>query len=379
MEKERITQISMYSLILVAIIVQTRIASSFFQLAMWIGIFMISFFISSTHKQYRANEDKAKLVLISIIGYYIFYILLGLLVGFRNSPYSLKLSEIIKNILFFVGLQVLREIVRTKMLTSSKSMWIYGLVTILFILLQLDFNMAIHSFVNLEELLQFVLVEFLPVVIEGIVLSYLSVTGGYLLNLTYTIPNALALILIPIFPDVDWFITTTSRYVLYLILFLFVSYEHLVRVKRGTKKQRRKEHPIKTIPIIIVVLAVVGFVAGLFPYKPVAVMSNSMYPSFSKGYMCIVEQIRDKNQIEQLKVEDVIEYEYNQTFVLHRIIGIEKTKEETMFVTKGDNNPSRDLLLVSQEQVVGIVRYAIPYLGYPSVWFTEFLLANRNL
>ena len=33
---------------------------------------------------------------------------------------------------------------------------------------------------------------------------------------------------------------------------------------------------------------------------------------------------------------------------------------------------------VEEEQVVGVVTYVVPYLGYPSVWFSEWIHRNSN-
>jgi hypothetical protein len=41
-----------------------------------------------------------------------------------------------------------------------------------------------------------------------------------------------------------------------------------------------------------------------------------------------------------------------------------------VFVTKGDNNHDKDPL-VSQSQIIGIVRAKIPLIGYPSVWLLQ--------
>ena len=57
--------------------------------------------------------------------------------------------------------------------------------------------------------------------------------------------------------------------------------------------------------------------------------------------------------------------------ITHRIVRIEQgEKGQRIFITKGDNSPSEDKP-VTGDQIVGIVRGAIPYAGYPSVWLQE--------
>ena len=97
-----------------------------------------------------------------------------------------------------------------------------------------------------------------------------------------------------------------------------------------------------------------------------------MYPEFTRGTVLIVKEYKN----EEIKVNDIIEYELNGNLIVHRVIEIEKEVLENYYITKGDNNPDTDLLPVAQDQVKGIVKFKIPYLGYPSVLFSEILL-NR--
>jgi hypothetical protein len=56
------------------------------------------------------------------------------------------------------------------------------------------------------------------------------------------------------------------------------------------------------------------------------------------------------------------------------VIAIDFTSDgsgKRVFLTQGDNSPSPDMP-VKAEQIVGIVRAQVPYVGYPSVWLKEF-------
>ena len=87
----------------------------------------------------------------------------------------------------------------------------------------------------------------------------------------------------------------------------------------------------------------------------------------------IVQKITDYKQILKIQEGDIIEYQLNDIFVLHRVNKIIQTDTGFYYYTKGDSNASQDVLPVKEEQVEGKVLYVIPYLGYPSVWFSEWL------
>lgn len=202
-------------------------------------------------------------------------------------------------------------------------------------------------------------------------------TGGELLVYSYRIPIALATVLLPIFPNVDWFFSSMLEVLVSLILFVFINYEHTIKVNRLTRWQKKKINPKNSVSVIMIVIIFVVFVAGLLPYRPVAVMSNSMVPEFARGYVVIIKKINEKD-IKNIKVGDILEYQLNQSVVIHRIINIEDEKGSLIFTTQGDNNNAPDIKKVEQNQIIGIVKFKIPYVGYPSVWFSEFLFKKES-
>lgn len=323
----------------------------------------------------RNRLDKSKIVLILTIIYLIIYSLTGLKVGYQRTPYSLKATEILKNLFTIVAYSLLLEIIRTELIKHSKSWISFTAITTIFFLLKVEYQ-KFSSTIPLEELLEYILGEFLTSLVESTLLSYLSKSGGLILNFAYTVPINLSIILFPVFPNLNWFIAASIKHVLYLLIFLFTKYED-TNLIRNSKKQIKRENPAKSIPLILAIFLGVVFIGGFLPYKPVAVVSNSMSPYFNRGDICIIKKITDYSQIRNLKEADIIEYQLNNIFVLHRIIGIKESTKGYKYQTKGDNNKEADVLLVDEEQIVGVVTYVIPYLGYPSVWFSEWIHNNK--
>ena len=73
----------------------------------------------------------------------------------------------------------------------------------------------------------------------------------------------------------------------------------------------------------------------------------------------------------KLKLE-VIAYHKEDLIICHRISNVIKTGDKVLYETKGDNNDSTDQLLVETDQVVGIVKYKIKYIGYPTVLLNKY-------
>lgn len=114
-------------------------------------------------------------------------------------------------------------------------------------------------------------------------------------------------------------------------------------------------------------------------YEPLfslyTIVSPSMEPNI-KVYDVIIDlPIRDFRTV---KVNDVITFKSESSIskgmtVTHRVTDIKKVGGRYYFTTKGDNNKSVDSSLVSQDNVLGKVKYRIPQLGR-----IQYFLASRG-
>ena len=120
---------------------------------------------------------------------------------------------------------------------------------------------------------------------------------------------------------------------------------------------------ITTLLVIAVVLLAVALVGvRLIGYTPYAVLSPSMTPKYLPGDLIYVEKT-DPGQITE---GDVITFvvDENSTVVTHRVDAVVRTEHK--FYTKGDANENRDGNPVLYENVLGVVKFSLPKLGYVS-------------
>ena len=114
------------------------------------------------------------------------------------------------------------------------------------------------------------------------------------------------------------------------------------------------------------------FIVGCFKYQPIAVLSNSMKDYYSRGDIVIVEKI-STDDIENIKEKDILYYRYGDKYITHRVYDIKEKEGKLIFFTKGDNNNDVDPWVVNEEDIHGVVRMKIKYLGWPTVWVYELL------
>lgn len=110
------------------------------------------------------------------------------------------------------------------------------------------------------------------------------------------------------------------------------------------------------------VIAAALLVPYLFGYRPLAVLSPSMEPTYPVG--CVV-YVNTKVKPEELKVGDAITFTLSgNTLATHRITAIDSEKRE--YVTQGDANNTSDGARSFDTLVGRVSRYGVPLLGYVS-------------
>lgn len=344
----------------------------------WGILFILCFiYYKNNPLRFRAKNDKVQTIFIFILLYLIIYFSLGLFFGYQRSPYSHSLNGYIKNFIAFFMVVFFREFIRSIFMNNcSKSKLIYAITILLFILVEINFNTLSSAFLSGAEAFKYCCSVLIPLIVKNLLLSYLVVISGHRASMAYTLPLVFSNIILPIFPALDWFMIALCELLLCLCIFINVSRIHEKKTLHLSKRILRKSSPFKKIPTIVLVLLFVLFVAGFFKYVPVAVMSNSMYDLIERGDVVIVSKL-SQDELYVLKVGDIIQYKLDNSFVIHRIIHIDKKNGNLIFTTKGDNNSAPDNKKVTESQIIGIVKLKVPKVGYPSVFLNEFFQKTK--
>ena len=345
----------------------------------WIIIFLISIFINKERiEKVKFKSIKLQIIFIIVVSYLILYFISGLFIGYTKNIYNTSIIGIIKNIYTYIIPIIFMEYTRTALVHSKKNITNYIIITILFIFLSTpNINyILINSdystiFKNSSSII-------LPSIASNILLTYLSITCNYYGNLFYKLPQSIATITLPILPNLNWYYQSVIGILLPLITYIYIKNLNDKINNRDSKKRLRKKSIIKIIYIIIPLVVFICFVAGIFKYKPTAILSNSMKPIYSRGDVVVTKKL-NKKELNNLRKYDIIEYILDGTIVTHRIINIEQHADKTrLYITKGDNNNAADIKKVTESQIIGKVEFSIPKVGYPSVYLNEFFNKNKK-
>lgn len=354
------------------------ISFSFFNFLFY-GLLFLIFILLFRDKKLIRNYHKefSQTVFIISIIYFIIYYILGVIIGYSYNVYSTSFIGILRNIVVIVVPLLFREEVRSRFLFLNKKKFGIFFITLLFIVLEL-FSSTFFTYSNNEELFINFFSIFLPIVLENILLTYLAFIGIRSTVYAYFIPMLISRYFIPITLDVDWFFALLFQLILVVVIFYVSFNEYLWKEKRIYSYKTNKTNSVIYLFGVVLIVSFGLFVAGVFKYRPVAILTYSMEPIFTRGDAVIVEKL-DDDEKNKLKKGDIIQYQVDKTVVVHRIIKVKKEDNKKVYILKGDNNNAKDPKPVYMEQIMGKVLFSIPKVGYPSVWLSEFLHSDQDV
>ena len=345
----------------------------------WLFMAILSYLLTmnETGIRQRSKVDIIQSVVIIMIIYSMLYFSLGLVFGYEKSPYSHEILPIMKNLWSFVIYIAFQEFARFQILKiTPKKLGYYAILTALFMVAEIDFWSFTSNFASNAETFKYFSKVLLPLLVSNCLFTYLAITSGNVASTVYRGVIALLIILLPIYPSINWLIKAMIDIILVVIVALYVNYVDLRASRELNKRSLKKESVTSYIPFVIILIIVVCFVGGTFKYQPIAVLSNSMYPTFSRGDAVVVEKIdsKDIKSLKKLKKGTILYFSKDSNLIIHRIVGIEYEGENRVIIyTKGDNNNTVDGWTVTNEEILGTVKFMVPIVGYPSVLVNELL------
>ena len=305
----------------------------------------------------------------------ILYYLFGIIIGYAESNNYLTLYGLTVFIIPTILKIVFKEHLRNSFLTKSgnnKFLIIY--TTLLFIMIDILSALSVLKMSNMHDLFIFIALVLLPSITVNIFATYINIKVGFMPVIIYLLIFSLYQYIVPIVPDPSEYLKAIIDFVL-PILILFKVRKNVNKYsdedKEIDRNYKKSAIIILIIPIVLTII-IIYFVSGYFRYYALAIASGSMHPIFDRGSVVITEQVNDKyDNYDKLKEGEIIAFKAEKNVVVHRLIRIVNVGDEVYYYTKGDANKEEDNYLIKKENIIGIVRFKIPYIGYPTVWFSE--------
>lgn len=333
--------------LLITFLISFQKISIYLPIIFWLStfIYLKKYFTKYiTIKKIPYHFDKAFII---SLAFTIIYFLSGFKLGFAPSPFKHNLFSLLKNIGIFLIPSLGLEIARYIFVYYNKNKPLaLGLITVIITMIELNFSFI---FLAKNILFKIICVQMIPLIIKNILFTYLAKRDEFFLTIILVIMDNLALIF-GYFPNLDWFKEGTFLLLKYAFIYLAI----------------RPINVTKSYPLLFLTCLIVLFMIGIFNYKPIAILSNSMSPCFKRSDIVIYKKITSQDQLEK---GTIIVFKKQDTIIIHRIYAL----NNDYILTKGDNNNQVDNFKITMDDILGIYQFHIKYLGYPSIWLYEYL------
>ena len=343
----------------------------YYNLIIFLVISLIIFkkFFGFEKDRHRYVKDIIYEIIIFLIIFFILFYIAGIITGFAKTENYYTVYGVFNFILPLILSIILREILRYMMLKKIEGSKLLQITTyLLFVFLEVTTIVYYSDFKSGYETFSFVALTLLPAIVNNIVFNYISYKVGYKPVIIYSLVMALYMYLLPIVPDPNEYIMSIIRIVIPLI-FLNKIYNLFQKEKDEDieTNYNKKSSWYLLMPIVITAI-LVYFTSGYFRFFAVAIASDSMNPVISKGDVVVIDSKSDKSK---LKEGDVIAYRHEDVIVVHRLIQILELNDGNYYYTKGDSNYSKDNYVITEDMILGVVNYRVPYIGLPTVWLNQ--------
>lgn len=332
------------------------------------SLFVLYHVLGRRKNKSMVASNATQLSIIITMLFFLLTYLSGLFLGFLRNSYSLSVVSILKNTIYLIVMIISEEIIR-EMVANRCNVKKLPLVilTIAYILLDLVLVFNINSVNTSLKTFIFVCNTLLPIIARNVLCSYLAYNIGSTPGIIFRLAITLYPYILPIIPDLGYYISSVLGIMVPYIIYMFTS-------KSIKDNERKKISPIRknfwyiNIPLIIVLCFVVSLVSGIFKYQIMAIGSGSMEPLIHVGDAVVFAKLDDDEKMDA-DVGEILVFVHNGRYITHRIVDkYVDSDSKLVYQTKGDNNKDNDNFVVYQEDVIGIVKLKVNYVGLPSIW-----------
>ena len=302
--------------------------------------------------------------LLSVVFLLVFYVL-GLYFGFAKSLVTFNLWTLVLMIIPTAVIIIFSEIIRSIFLTEKNTISKI-LTTVGMILIDLTLYTSMNQFTTFNGFIDVISFSLLASIANNLLWNYTSVRFGYKPAIVFRLIITLYEFIIPIVPNVFIYLRCFLRmvypYILYLILeVLYTKKDFVISIKN-----KKRDNIISGILLIIMVLNVM-LISCEFRFGLLVIGTGSMAETIDVGDAIIYE--RYDNQ--EIKEQQIIIFERDNIMVVHRIVDIKEVNGVKRYYTKGDANKQKDFGYRTQDEILGVVKFKVKYIGYPTIMLRD--------
>lgn len=306
------------------------------------------------------------LLLLTVVAlvYLMLLYLTGLFFGFSRSMFTFEGLAAFRYILPVAAIIIATELARGVLL-DGKSRGLSALIFVTCVVAEVFLSPVLGTVTSVYSFMDFVGMTLFPAITSNILFHYISKRYGMLPNIAYRLILTLYIYIIPYESSIPRIIPAFAGILLPLAAMLFIDVLFEKKKKQAAKK-KSKWRFVAWGAILAVMASIIMLISCQFRFGMLVIATPSMAGELNIGDAVVFEAYRDQ----EIKEQDIIIFQRNNngTNIIHRVVETERVGNETRYYTKGDANEDLDFGYVSESEIVGVVRFKIVYIGYPSLW-----------
>lgn len=322
-------------------------------------------------KKRKIESVHAKKVTMLMVFFGIIYLtafyLMGLYFGYANSLIKFSAWSLTNRIIPIAIIVISSEIMRNVLL-AQKFKFSNALTFIIMVLIDLILYADIYGMTEFESFRNIIGFTIFASLACNLLYNYTSSRYGVVGNIIYRLITVLYAYIIPIVPDVHIFFRSILRMAYPYLIYQVLEYTFATKTMTVAREDKRKRVLGHVIVGIVIVLGSM-LISCQFRYGILVIATGSMTGTIDKGDAIVFEQTEHHG--EPIKVGDIVIFVKNNKQWVHRIIDIKNVNGTTRYTTKGDANKQEDEGYITDSDIIGVCKFRIPNIGYPTVWINE--------
>ena len=293
---------------------------------------------------------------------------MGMFFGYYKAVLMFNMYTLIHFIIPTAIVIISSEIIRN-ILIAQNTKFSKILVFIIMVLVDLMIYSSIYTVDGYEEIIEIIGFTLFASIACNLLYNYISNRYGIQGNIIYRLITVLYVYIIPYIPNVYVFFRAILRMIYPYIIYQVLKYTFETSRQIIAIEDKRKSIILKIIlAIVIVIMAML--ISCQFKYGILVVGSGSMTGAINKGDAIFFEQY---NKQEEIAKEQVVIFIKDNIRIVHRVVDIKNVNGEKRYITKGDANDDIDEGYITNEDIVGVCKFRIAYVGFPSIWVRDIL------
>ena len=352
-------------ILLLTLFVTKSINKSTFALVLTISAIILSKIIKVKKIDSICKKQVAWLMFGFSIIYLIAFYLMGLYFGYYKSPTPFSYITVVKFIIPFIFIILSSEKIRTILITN-KSKLSKILVFIIMVLIDLIIYTGVYNLSNLEDILTVLGFILFSSIACNLLYNYISIRFTSKGIIIYRLITILYVYFIPIIPDVYVLFRSFLRMLYPYIIYLVFEYTYSKTTYASEYKDRNKNVIGISIGMFITTV-IISLISCQFKYGALVIGSGSMTGTIDKGDVIIYEKYNNT----PIENKTIIMFEKDNKKVIHRVVDIISVNSNVRYYTKGDANDNNDEGYITSNEIKGLYKFKIKYIGYPTIWIRD--------